>query len=324
MEADDRFEGFVFDDDFVRGASRTEPSAEERLEAARHATVARAVRGPSVVVPRRRRRAPWKLLAVLVAVCLLGSAIVRRTATSRGSGADVFHEGGDVFMIDGRITRYPTPPRTASTTPLRSAPVATTTGAHEFVSVVDGDPVRWDPCRPISIVVAGADQVPGATELLTDATGIVSQATGLVFELEGTTDERAADTRLPVQDRYGDRWAPVLVAWTDPETLPDLDGDVAGLGGAQQIEAPDTGVSVFVTGGVYLDAPTFREVLGSAGGREQALGIVVHELGHLVGLDHVDDTAELMYGGANDATTLGPGDRQGLARLGGGPCVPSL
>ncbi|MBX3314677.1 MAG: hypothetical protein KF906_10190 [Actinobacteria bacterium] len=324
MDADDRFEGFVFDDDFVRGASRAEPSAEERLEAARQATVARAVRGPSVAVPRRRRRAPWGILVLLVVLGMVAYTVVRVTTGRVGSTAVGFHQGADVFVIDGKITRYPTPPSDVSDTPLRSAPAVTTTGAHAFVSTVGGEPVRWDPCRPITLVVGGGASVPGATELLADATGIVSQATGLVFEVEGTTDEQAADTRSPVQDRYGDRWAPVLVSWTDPETLPGLAGDVAGLGGGQQIEAPDTGVSVYVTGGVYLDAPTFREILGRSGGREVALGIVVHELGHLVGLDHVDDPTELMYGGANDVTTLGPGDRQGLALLGGGPCVPSL
>ena len=33
-------------------------------------------------------------------------------------------------------------------------------------------------------------------------------------------------------DRYGDQWAPVLIAWTDESVITDLAGDVAGVGGA--------------------------------------------------------------------------------------------
>nr|WP_269329758.1 matrixin family metalloprotease [Kineosporia babensis] len=51
--------------------------------------------------------------------------------------------------------------------------------------------------------------------------------------------------------------------------------------------------------------------------------VVLHEFGHLVGLDHVDDPAELMYRTPtarphSDGFELG--DRRGLARLSGGPC----
>jgi len=46
-------------------------------------------------------------------------------------------------------------------------------------------------------------------------------------------------------------------------------------------------------------------------------------LGHLVGLDHVDDPTQLMHV-VSPVFDLGPGDRAGLARLGAGPCVPAL
>ena len=47
---------------------------------------------------------------------------------------------------------------------------------------------------------------------------------------------------------------------------------------------------------------------------------LLHELGHLVGLDHVDDPNELMYPRAAERTSYGPGDLKGLALLGAIPC----
>ncbi len=47
----------------------------------------------------------------------------------------------------------------------------------------------------------------------------------------------------------------------------------------------------------------------------------MHELGHVVGLNHVHDRRELMNGANLGRTVFGPGDRRGLALLGQGPCT---
>jgi hypothetical protein len=52
--------------------------------------------------------------------------------------------------------------------------------------------------------------------------------------------------------------------------------------------------------------------------------VVLHELGHLVGLDHVRDRGELMFPTANDVVGYGPGDLQGLAALGRGACFSDV
>ncbi len=48
--------------------------------------------------------------------------------------------------------------------------------------------------------------------------------------------------------------------------------------------------------------------------------IVVHELAHVVGLDHVAEPMELMFADNTGQVELGAGDREGLARLGSVPC----
>ena len=65
-----------------------------------------------------------------------------------------------------------------------------------------------------------------------------------------------------------------------------------------------------------------QELFADFGPREApfAQAIVDHELAHVVGLGHVDDPGELMYDDNLGRTTYGPGDREGLARLGSISC----
>jgi hypothetical protein len=68
---------------------------------------------------------------------------------------------------------------------------------------------------------------------------------------------------------------------------------------------------------VGLSRTWFAESLADPETAAVARGVVLHELAHLVGLDHVEDPAEV----ATSATVaLGPGDRQGLAAVGAGAC----
>ena len=48
--------------------------------------------------------------------------------------------------------------------------------------------------------------------------------------------------------------------------------------------------------------------------------MLLHELGHVLGLDHVDNADELMNDDNLGLTAYGPGDLAGLRQLGNGPC----
>ena len=108
--------------------------------------------------------------------------------------------------------------------------------------------------------------------------------------------------------------------WTNPANWnPDGvpgPGDVAGIGGSVATGPP--GRLRYVTGRVVLD----QELFADFGPREApfAQAIVDHKLAHVVGLGHVDDPGELMYDDNLGRTTYGPGDREGLARLGSISC----
>jgi hypothetical protein len=208
--------------------------------------------------------------------------------------------------------------------PLASVPLLPSgKGSFAFMQTQPGrpkTPVAYDPCRKIEVVVNPDGAPDDYMDLVETATDRISDATGLKFDITGTTDERPSDNRQPEDNpRYGPGWAPVLVAWSDNDETPELDGDVAGLGGSTAITV--RGVKIYVTGGVTLDSEAFREITHRMNGRVQAQAIVDHEFGHLVGLDHVKDAGELMNAENKGRTTWGPGDKAGLSRLGRGPCL---
>jgi predicted Zn-dependent protease len=65
-------------------------------------------------------------------------------------------------------------------------------------------------------------------------------------------------------------------------------------------------------------------MLSGSGGAAVARAVILHELGHLVGLDHVSDAEQLMFPTANHARDFSDGDLAGLVQLGQGACVPGL
>jgi hypothetical protein len=185
-------------------------------------------------------------------------------------------------------------------------------GSYQFLQTQRGSdqPVAYDPCRPIQVVVNPEGAPDNYDDLVDTGLAHTGAATGLKFTRVGLTDDRKVTTGgLP-------RRRPVLIAWATPEEVPDLAGKVAGIGGSVAVGPP--GRMRYVTGQVMLDRDLFASF--DAGEAASAQAIVDHELGHVVGLGHVEDPGELMYEHGLERTAYGPGDREGLARLGSVDC----
>jgi len=263
----------------------------------------------------RRRAKPW--LPALVAVALvatLGVVAVRahaRRAAELGEGDGVF----------GRVTAHPPPREIPNPARLLPAPAAQPgSGGYTVLDERGGAPVTWDPCEPIQFVVRTAGEIPGGTVMLDQALAEVSKDTGLDFLDDGTTSESPSPQRDPYQpDRYGLNWAPVLIAWSSPAEYPGLAGDVVGLAGPIAVGGKDAHI---VSGEVIFDAPELTEVEGYPNGATYVYDVILHELGHLVGLGHVDDPNAIMNPVESRALPgYGPGDLRGLAALGSGRCL---
>jgi hypothetical protein len=278
--------------------------------------------------PRRRRRGPRGLLAaVVVFVLALGAAglldrtprVLERPAPSVDAGAP---------PSTGPLADRPTPSADAARSPLGvPAPAPADRGPYLFARFqADGvTPVAYDPCRPVHYVTRATSNPPGGDAIVRSALARVSEVTGLRFVDDGPSDEATTRDRAHFQpDRYGDRWAPVLIAWETEEENPDLAGDRVGEGGSVAVSLGD-GPKVYVTGTVSLDATQLPELLDQRDGERAVAGVVLHELGHLVGLDHVDDDGQLMYPEARRGVSdYADGDVTGLVQLGAGVCVPEL
>lgn len=197
-------------------------------------------------------------------------------------------------------------------------------GGYVFVKThPDGSPVAYDPCQPLRYVINLEGAPKGSQRLVEKAMGRLQAATGLELVDDGTTNEEPSERRAPRQvGRYGDRWAPVLIAWAAEEDYPSLAGAVTGRGGSTAVEQNKDDAR-YVTGQVVLDRGAFAEMMRTRAGSRTALATVLHELGHVAGLAHVPDPSELMYKETvRGASDYADGDLRGLAILGRGPCFP--
>ena len=292
---------------------------------------------PPAEPPRRRgrlRRTARRGLAALVLVPALGLGTATLTDPGAWSWSPTVRETlaqpspAPPSPAKNRFPDRPAPGVEAAPEP-RGVPLPPPPegGPHGFVNLqADGvTPVAYDPCRPVHYVIRPDGAPPGGEELIREAVARIGEVTGLHFVYRGPTDEAPAQGRELFQpDRYGRRWAPVLIAWQTEEQNAALAGDVVGEAGSVPASLGD-GPKVYLTGTVSLDAPRLAEILRGRDGRRIARSIVLHELGHLMGLAHVDDEAQLMFPEARrEVSDFAAGDLTGLAALGTGVCVPEL
>jgi len=199
---------------------------------------------------------------------------------------------------------------------------------YRFLAMAGGKPVRWNPCQPIHYVLNLTEAPSGSLEDVQEAIRRVSVDTGISFTFDGSTQEVPQQDRGPyLPQLYGERWAPVVIAWAsqDETDIPFQEGENRYAAVSRPL-APTDGTAQFVSGWVVINAAD-RNPPGCGSPADQG-PTVLHELGHIMGLDHVASKYELMEPSGGYMTDYGPGDMAGLERLGsdqgclGTPSVP--
>ncbi|WP_155859302.1 peptidase [Cellulomonas sp. KRMCY2] len=273
------------------------------------------------------------VLVVVVLVLTVGEGVDRYWDHSGDLGPDFSvvvqtRSAAELPPSFETTSKRPTPGFEEIGAPLAMAPVLTTTStAYAFMGTQLGPtgetvPVAWSPCRPIHFVVDPTGAPDDFVDQVVASFGAVSMATGLIFVYDGLTQEPTTPERAAFQPTvYGDRWAPVLVQLADETTYPELEGNVAGLASTQSVEERP-GLTYFITGAIHIDT-TLLDQPGQRG-IPPYVPVLRHELGHLVGLDHIGDSSQLMHPSSGGVATFQTGDLTGLAELGQGACAPSL
>ena len=172
---------------------------------------------------------------------------------------------------------------------------STATGPHAFLSTDRaGRPPRWNPCSPITWLFNPVGAPAGAETLLIDAFAHVAAVTGLPLRYGGQT---AATPSAIYTDTIVVGWVPGIGA--------------AGIGAPRWVFTPN-GPRIFAAA-ILLEGTLAVPMTWGGDGWG---AIVLHEIGHVVGLDHVEDVDQLMYPVVAGVHGFSPGDLAGLHRLG--------
>lgn len=187
---------------------------------------------------------------------------------------------------------------------------------HEFLYVrEDGSPLRWNPCDPIHYVVNPGRSPEGSIDDVHTSVDRIAEATGITFVYDGLTDEEPSPRRGPYEpDRY-EGWAPVLVAWVDPDSsgISFRDGEHIAAAVARPL-TPPTGDELIVSGWIAMSEDDPNPPGFAAPGAQGPT--LLHEWGHILGLGHVEADGQLMEPSGGWMRDFGPGDLAGLDRLG--------
>lgn len=284
-------------------------------------------------MPRRRRkgRVLRPVLGLLTAAVAASVAVVvsgflhndpRITGLVPGLAMPNVQPGGQDQEPFPRALNAPPPGLEEADKPLVSpSALHLANDSYKFLATNDdGTPVGYSPCRPLHYVVNDTAAPAGTDELLERALANVSAAAGIQFIDDGSTDEQPVDKREPYQPgKYGERWAPLLISWTTPEVAPALADKVIGTGGSTMYSI-NNGTRSYITGSLELDTPQISELLAEDGGADFVLAVMQHELGHVLGLDHVEDPIQLMYPEIGAPDGLADGDLTGMSMLASAPC----
>ncbi len=223
--------------------------------------------------------------------------VVAMSRTATGAGYRFASDTGSVIA-----SHYPTVHRP------RPGETVTNGSNYRFESISNGQPLRWDPCRGAIPVVVSTRNLPVfGMNSINDALREIAAVTGLRFEIVGTDDHLVTgNDYLPETLAIG--W----VKWGESPYITD------GVVGMARWATSGSGRYFRVSGATVtlLVQVDFEDPTGEYYMRAYYKSILMHEIGHTLGLGHVDDANEIMnptYGGFSD---FGPGDLQGLTHLG--------
>ncbi|GAB2981643.1 matrixin family metalloprotease [Nocardioides montaniterrae] len=166
----------------------------------------------------------------------------------------------------------------------------------------------WNPCRTISWVYNPKGGYTGSLRTMKRAIATVSSATGIRFKYVGRT------SNVAFVDSPSSTGAKLLISWATPRQVPVLAGTVVGNA------STETGWDGYYKhGSVVLDRTHHLRHGFHASGAIDWGQVILHELGHVMGLAHTTDRSAIMFKQTTrQAHRYSAGDLAGLKAVGAG------
>ena len=211
-----------------------------------------------------------------------------------------------VVDIEGWYTGTELPTVLPPSVPLTGVGGPPPTQPYAFSRLTSAGPLRWNPCQPIRYTVNLGGYDPSARVMINEAVERLQAATGLPLVPAGDTTFTPTSA-APTQS--GAASADIVIALSDSAHTDLVPGSIVGMTNILYS-------SVIVKASVVVD-------MGDVAARPEwsstgAGPVLLHELGHAVGLAHVADSTQLMNAIASPGgpTTYGAGDLTGLWQVG--------
>ena len=150
---------------------------------------------------------------------------------------------------------------------------------------------RWNPCRPIDYQLNASAASPSQLAALSGAISAVEYATGFDLVQVGTTTG-GLDASVPSGAR-----AVIVLASPSDAPLVRYGGFGGGSWSGTEVSSGFAMVSTTMPPTIFMN-------------------LLLHELGHMVGLGHVDDSTQVMNPTARGIVAYANGDREGLWGVG--------
>jgi hypothetical protein len=185
--------------------------------------------------------------------------------------------------------------------------------AFNFALKLHGQPVHWNKCQTIDYRLSSSKAPAHALKQVKRAIKLLHRGSGLRFKYLGKSKLIPGNTTtLPGHTR-------LLIGWSTPaksSVLARSGGAEAGVGGFSYMSTGE-----IIQGSVVLN----RKVTLTSGfgkgpkvGEQGTVGeLLLHELGHAVGLAHVKSKSQIMFPElTRKSARYGAGDLNGLAKVG--------